>query len=456
MNKNTTSLPDIKRTGILITLLAAAFLTSMSTAVTGNMIPNFTAYFGISSDLAQWLSGGAALISGVTLPITAFLIKRIPNRIYFLSAMSAFSAGSLAAFLSTDFPILLASRLLQAFGCGMLLSFGQIILLRLYPKEKHGFVMSAYSMSSLVSSVAGPTFAGLIMEHSGWRGVFLSLFVLGIIVIISGVIFMKNVTDTVHAKVSLLYAALSAAGFTALLIGISGLSGGSPYSKSIMLIFTGILLLIVFVNLQLRSEDPMLELSVFREPRFIFAAVLNLCMYLIVMGNAMILPIFAKTIRGFSDTAYGLATLAGSVLSVAATILAGRSYDKKGIKPSLIAGTVFFALFSAAGMFFTQNASILYVAFVFALQSVALSLLNSPVTALALSGFEGRKRVDGSAIYNTLRQISSSLATTLSVLIYTLGGSNIAAIRGVYLYFGIITAFIAAAVLLYIIQDKKS
>lgn len=79
------SISNIQRTGILITLLAAAFITSMSTTVTGNMIPNFMDFFGVSSNLAQWLTSGATLISGITIPITAFLIKRVPNKVYFFS-----------------------------------------------------------------------------------------------------------------------------------------------------------------------------------------------------------------------------------------------------------------------------------------------------------------------------------------------------------------------------------
>ena len=85
-----------------------------------------------------------------------------------------------------------------------------------------------------------------------------------------------------------------------------------------------------------------------------------------------------------------------------------------------------------------------------------MSSLNSPATAMALSGLEGKERVDGSAIFNTLRQISSSLASTLSVLIYTLIGSNMTAIHGVYVYFGLITIAIAVAVILYLKAETNN
>ena len=447
---NKKDISNLQRTGILITLLAAAFTTSMSTTMTGNMIPNFTAFFGVSSNLAQWLTSGATLISGITIPITAFLIKRVPNKIYFFSAMTAFTAGSLAAFLAVNFPMLLVSRLIQAIGCGMLLSFAQIVLLKLYPKEKHGTVMAAYSMAAMVSSVVGPTYAGLIMDTFGWRGVFVSLLIIGILIIVGGIIFMKNVTDKEPAELNVLYVALSSMGFAAFLIGVSNISGGLFSLKSGGLIIIGITLLTFFSVLQLKSEKPMLNLRVFQNPSFRIAVILSLCMYLISMGTAMVLPLFAKSLCGFSDTAYGLATIFGSLLSVTAALSAGKIYDKMGIKPMFIAGTGLFAVFSILGLFFSQDTSILYIAIVFSLQTVAMSTLNSPTTAMALGGLEGRERVDGSAIFNTLRQISSSLSSTLAVLIYTLAGSDIAAVHGVYLYFALVTLAIAVAVIIYL------
>ena len=420
------------------------------------MIPNFTAYFGVSSNLAQWLTSGATLLSGITIPITAFLIKRVPNRAYFLSAITAYTVGSLGAFLASGFSMLLISRLLQAVGCGMLLSFAQIVLLKLYPKEKHGTIMAAYSMAAMVSSIVGPTYAGLIMDAFGWKGVFTSLFFMGILILLGGILFMKNVTGKEDAELNIFYVLLSSLGFAAFLIGVSNLTVGLFSLMSGGLMLMGILLLTSFTVLQLRAEKPMLNLYVFKHPPFRISVILSLCMYLISMGNAMILPIFAKSLCSYTDSAYGLATIFGSVLAAAAALSAGKVYDKLGIKPMFVVGTCLFALFSVMGLFFSQRSSIIYIAVIFALQSVAMSTLNSPTTAMALSGLEGKERVDGSAIYNTLRQISSSLASTLSVLVFTLFGSDMTAIHGVYGYFGFVSIVIAIAVIFYLKSEKRA
>ena len=185
-----------------------------------------------------------------------------------------------------------------------------------------------------------------------------------------------------------------------------------------------------------------------------------LCKYSVFLfmlwGNAMVLPIFTKTICGYSDTSYGLATMVGAVLSVFITLLAGKSYDKFGIKPMFCVGTGMFAVFSVLGLLFSTGTSILRIALVHACQSVAMAALISPSTTMALSGLSGQERVDGSAIYNTLRQISSSLASTMSVLIFTLAGSNISAVHVVYSYFLLVTVMIALLVILYFRSEKVS
>lgn len=455
--KHENQLTNFNRTGILITLLVSSFITAMSTTVTGNMIPNLMLYFNVSSSTAQWLTSGATLLSGIIIPITAFLIKKVPNKFYYLMAMCAFTVGSFSASITTNFQILLISRLVQALGCGMLLSFAQIIILTIYPKEKHGTMMAAYSMAASVSSMIGPTYAGLLMDTVGWRGVFVSLFIVGLFLIVAGIIFMRNVTAMQRANINMFYVLLSSAGFTTFIIGLNNLKSGIFQLQSGGLMLIGVCFLATFSVIQLHSDKPMLNLNVFKYSRFRLGLFLTICLYLISMGNAVILPILAKIICGFSDTSYGLATIIGAIISVFATLFAGKIYDKIGIKPMAIVTIVAFLLFSVMGVMTTENISIVYIAIVYSLQSIAMASLISPTTTMALSCLESKIRVDGSAIFNTIRQISSSIATTIAVLLLSIFGNDLKAIHNIYIYFGVITFIIAMLVMIFIPQiEKKS
>ena len=449
------SLSISQRTGILITLLLSAFITAMSTTVTGNMIPNIMTYFSVSSGAAQWLTSGATLLSGIIIPITAFLIKKIPNKYYYLSAMVFFSAGSLSACTASSFSMLLISRLVQALGCGMLLSFAQVIILTIYPREKHGTMMAMYSMAASVSSMIGPTYAGLIMDTVGWRGVFLSLFAVGAILVVMGVAFMCNVTSRQESHINMFYVLLSSIGFLTYIIGLNNIKCGAFHLNSGGMMAIGILSLTVFSAFQLHSDKPMLNLYVFRNSKFRLGVFLTICMYLICMGNAMILPIYAKIICGYSDTSYGLATIAGALISLLATLFAGRIYDKIGIKPMSVVTVLAFGIYSVIGIFASKTASITQIGIMYALQSIGMAAMISPVTTMALSELKDQLRVDGSAIFNTLRQISSSVATTTAVLLFTLFGGELDAFHKVYLYFGLVTVVILLLVVVFLFSGKK-
>ncbi|MCR5144677.1 MAG: MFS transporter [Lachnospiraceae bacterium] len=450
------NLKKFERTGILVVLLISSFITAMSTTVTGNMIPNLMVYFNVSSSAAQWLTSGATLLSGIIIPITAFLIKKVPNKNYYLLAMFAFTLGSLGAFTAGNFVILLVSRMVQALGCGMMLSFAQVIILTIYPKEQHGTMMAAYSMAASVSSMVGPTYAGLLMDYVGWRGVFVSLFIVGAVLLVLGFIFMRNVTPKQGAYVNSLYVAVSSAGFATLIIGLNNMKNGALHLTSGGIMLIGIILIVIFAVMQLKSDKPMLNLKVFKSSSFTLGVLITICLYLISMGNAVILPILAKIECGFSDTAYGLSTLVGAGISVFATLFAGKIYDKVGIKPMTIVTIIGFAMSSICGYMSTSSSSIVWIGLIYAMQTIAMSTLISPVTTMALSNLNQQLRVDGSSIFNTLRQISSSIATTVAVLLLTLFGDDLAAIHSVYVYFGVVTAVIIFLVVFFIWRKKPA
>ena len=441
--KQEQTLSPFRRNGILLTLLLSSFITAMSTTVTGNMIPNLMVYFSVSSSAAQWLTSGATLLSGIIIPITAVMMKRMPNKPYYLLAMSLFTIGSLGACVATDFPVLLCSRLIQALGCGMLLSFSQIVILTIYPREKHGVMMAAYSMAATVSSTVGPTYAGLLMDSVGWRGVFVSLWIVGALLIVCGIVFMCNITPQQPAFLPIGSVALSSAGFAFFIIGLNNMKAGAFHLKSGGVMLLGLCALAAFSVFQLRARQPMLNLRVFQYPQFRLGVFFTICLYLISMGNAVILPILAKIICGFSDTSYGLATVVGALISVFATLFAGKIYDKVGIRPMSFVTVAAYAAYSVLGVFSHEGISIVYIGWLSALQSVAMAAMISPTTTIALSGLHQQDRVDGSAVFNTLRQIASSLASTTAVLLFALLGDDLPAIHGVYLYFGAITLLIA-------------
>lgn len=450
-----------QRKWILITLMMGTFISGMATTVTNTMLPAIINDFHIQETTAQWLTSGATLVSGITIPIAAFLIKRFPNKGYFLFAMCLFTVGSFLGFIAPSFPLLLGSRLIQAAGCGLLMPFAQVILMTIYPKEKHGSVMSIYALAATVAPVIAPVLAGFIIDSIGWQAIFILLSAIGLFIVAFGMFFMKNATENYKEKLPVLPVILSSLGFSALLIGLGNVSTHSLFTlQAGGALLLGFIAMGLFVFTQLRSEAVLLNLRVFRFPMFRASVFLSVLMYLICMGSGILLPIFLQSVLGYSATTYAVVILPGSIAMAVITLFSGGIYDKLGSKPLLISGVAMMFLGSILGLFFHQGIGLLYVGIVSFLISVGMGLINTPSNTMGLSDLQGKDRIDGSAILNTLRQIASSVASTFALVVYSVvssqKSSDIAGVRGTYVCFLIFSALLVLVVFNLLRRNQKS
>lgn len=414
-----------EKTGILIVLMMGTFVTAMTVTVTNTMLPAIIRDLHIPTSTAQWLTSGSTLASGMMIPIAAYLMKRFESKSYFLSAMVIFCVGALIGTVAPNYPLLLIGRLIQAAGCGMLMPFAQVVLMTIYPKEQHGRIIGVYAMGSTFAPVIAPSLAGLVIDYLGWRAVFGFLCIVGILILIMGFVFMRNVTETKNSSFPIKPVIFSSVGFSALLIGLGNLSTNSITSLNTGgLLAIGFVSLLLFVYSQFHTPSPLLNLRIFRIPQFRTAVVMSTLMYMVCMGSGMLMPIFMQSELGFSATTYAVVTLPGSLIMAVVTLFSGRMYDKIGPRPLMIWGCAMLISGSLLGFFFRHGSSLLHIAIVSCLLSSGTGFLNTPATAMGLSNLTGTDRVDGSSILSTLRQIASSLASTFAIVAYSVLSQN--------------------------------
>lgn len=140
-NKEIIQLTDRKRALIFVNLVVSGIATSiLSTAMT-TALPNLVEYFGVSTDIGQWVTSGYSLALGVVMPFTAFLITRFPTKGLYMSGIGCFIMGLLFSIFAGNFWLMMVGRVMQACGNGVLMSAAQVIILAVYPAEKKGTMM---------------------------------------------------------------------------------------------------------------------------------------------------------------------------------------------------------------------------------------------------------------------------------------------------------------------------
>src|SRR5690242_1222887 len=211
-------------------LLVATFVVILNETIMAVALPVLMTDLGVSPSVGQWLTAGFLLTMSVIIPITGFLIRRVPTRALYGTAMGLFSAGTLVAAVAPGFGVLLAARVVQASGTAIMLPLLMTTVMTLVPPARRGAVMGNLSIVISVAPAIGPTVSGVVLSFLGWRAVFLVVLPIALATLWIGLRRMVDVGEPTRAPIDGLSVALSVVGFGGLVYGLSSIGAGGGAS----------------------------------------------------------------------------------------------------------------------------------------------------------------------------------------------------------------------------------
>ncbi|MCP6682487.1 DHA2 family efflux MFS transporter permease subunit [Bacillus nakamurai] len=400
--------------------MAGLFLAILNQTLLNVAMPHLMTEFGVSASTIQWLTTGYMLVNGVLIPLSAFLITRFGQRSLFLVAMFCFTAGTLVCGIAPNFSTMLIGRLIQAVGGGILQPLVMTTILLIFPPESRGKGMGIFGLAMMFAPAVGPTLSGWIIEHYTWRIMFYGLVPIGAIVIIVAFFLFKNLVEPQKIKLDSLGAILSIIGFASLLYGVSE-AGSDGWGDPIVLstVIVGIIAIAAFVIQQLRSDKPMLDFRVFKYDIFSLSSVINVIITVALYTGMFLLPIYLQNLVGFTALQSGLLLLPGAIVMLIMSPISGILFDKIGPRPLAIFGLVITVATTFQYTKLTIDTPYTHIMLVYAIRAFGMSLLMMPVMTAGMNQLPARLNSHGTAMSNTLRQISGSIGTSLITTIYT-------------------------------------
>src|SRR5690242_18114887 len=325
-------------------LLVATFVVILNETIMAVALPVLMTDLGVSPSVGQWLTAGFLLTMSVIIPITGFLIRRVPTRALYGTAMGLFSAGTLVAALAPGFAVLLAARVVQASGTAIMLPLLMTTVMTLVPPARRGAVMGNLSIVISVAPAVGPTVSGVVLSFLGWRAVFLVVLPIALVTLVIGLRRMVDVGEPTRSPIDALSVALSVVGFGGLVYGLSEIgsavgSGGSGGVLPLWVPFVvGGLGIAAFVGRQLalqRTDRALLDLRTFRSRTFTTASLIMMLMMATLLGSLTLLPIYMQQVLQLSPLATGLLLLPGGLTMGLLGPVVGRLYDRVGARALL-------------------------------------------------------------------------------------------------------------------------
>lgn len=212
--------------------------------------------------------------------------------------------------------------------------------------------MGWYGLSAGAAPVLAPTLAGVLVDMWNWRMIFILSIIIMSFSFVHAMGVLKNVLPTEKKRFKITSFLLSGLAFGGLTLAIGNIGTYGFISTPVLLSFAvGCASSVVFACQQLRLDDPFLDLHLLKNRNYMVSVVGSMFLYFILMGSAILLPLYIQQTMGLSATISGLVTLPGSLTMAIISPFAGKIFDKVGIKVLLVGGAIALTL-SNAGMYF--------------------------------------------------------------------------------------------------------
>jgi len=415
-------LQNIKRGPIMIALIVGMFVAALNETLMGNALPELMKTFGVSATTVQWLTTAYLLVVGVLVPVTAVLQQWFTTRQMFLSAMSLFFVGTVTSAVSPDFGVLLVGRIIQAIGTGMLLPLVMNVIMTIYPPEKRGGAMGMLGLVVMFAPAIGPTLSGLIVDGLSWRWLFYLVIPFALLSILVGAAVLKNVSEVTKPRVDLLSVGLSTIGFGGIVFGFSKAGElGWPVPEVVWTIAAGGVALALFVWRQLKLKEPVMDLRAFRYPMFALVAVLLFVLLMTFFSSAIMLPMFMQGVLLMTAFKSGLILLPGGIANGLIAPISGKLFDKFGPRVLVIPGLLVAVVSLWQFTRFDESTSTGFLVAVHVALMVGVALVMMPAQTAGLNQLPRHLHPHGTAILNTLQQVSGAIGTALYISVMSGG-----------------------------------
>ena len=452
---------DMVMVAVLLTgtLLAVLNLTMLSPA-----LPSIMEDLQVSATTAQWLTSVYALVEAVVIPLSAYLVGRFTTRQLYISALSVFTAGSLAAALAPNFWVLLLGRIMQAACTGAVMPMVFTVILLVFPREKRGTAMGVIGLIIGFAPAVGPSLSGLLVDSVGWRALFAIVTTLGVVVVVLSACLLRNYGDFARTTFDKLSVALSTVGLVCLLYGLSTFASTENMAMTLALIAVGIVFVVLYVRRQLKLPQPMLNVRILKTRQYATAACVIIIVQASLLGTEVITPLYIQGTLGFTATMSGLAMLPGAVIGAFTGLISGRLFDRFGVRRVAVPG-VLVAVLGASGLASLGiDATFIKVMLTVTTLIIGLQFTMTPLNTWGVNSLDNRVIQHAQALSNTMNQVAGSFGTALLVSVAALApmvAPEASAFDQSYLgeHMAYCTTFglmcVAALVIIFLVRDRK-
>jgi EmrB/QacA subfamily drug resistance transporter len=354
------------------------------------------------------------LAQAAIIPIVGYLSDLIGSKRAFLAALALFTIGSLLCALSPTKEALIAFRALQGIGAGSLVPLTYATAYRLFPPHERSKAATVLGVPMLLAPAFGPAIGGYLSTAINWNAVFFVNVPIGIVTLPLAFLLLPEDKPEQKAGVSqrldILGLLLSVVGSIALVYGITELgSRGLDDTMALTSLLFGVVVLIAFVIVELRTPNPVLDLRLFLNYTFSISNILMWISFGIFIGSMFFLPLFFEKVQGNTALTAGSFLIAPAVATAAGTLVSGRLYKSTGPRVLIVSGLLFMVVGTYGLTQIDINTTGQALQIWLILLCFGLGLLFLPLQTLVLSMISNEGMAKASSLVSATRQVAAAI-----------------------------------------------
>jgi len=406
---------------VAVVVALAAFMEVLDTSIANVALPYMAGNLGASNDQSTWVLTSYLVSNAIILPISGWLAGALGRKRFFMSCLAVFTLSSLLCGLAPSLGMLLFFRVLQGAGGGGLQPMAQAILADTFPPHQRGLAFALYGITAIMAPTIGPTLGGWITFNYSWRWIFLINIPVGIATLF---LVRRFVEDPPYlAKLRRAGVKLDYMGIALLTLGIGALQilldkgqeddwFGSQFITTLAVIAS--VCLVALVIWEWFQTNPIIEVRMFKNFNFAGASLMLFMLGILLFSSLVLMPQFLQTLLGYTSQLAGFALSAGGLVLLFEMPLMGQLTTK--IQARYLIACGWFLL--SCAMFYSTKRIDLQISFSAATwlrisQVIGLGFLFVPITLVAYVGVPSEKNNAVAGIANFMRNIGSSVGTSL-------------------------------------------
>jgi EmrB/QacA subfamily drug resistance transporter len=322
-----------RRTKVLVIAgtLLGLFTAAMDQTVVATSIPKIVADLG-GFGLFSWVGTGFLLASTTTVPIVGRLSDMFGRKPFFMLGIVVLLLGSALSGSSQNIEQLIAFRVIQGFGAGMIMSIAFTIVGDVFPPAERGRWMGLMSGVFAAASVLGPLIGGTLTDHVDWRWVFYINIPMGGVALAILAFGMPRLRPPTTPEIDYRGLVLLCATTVPMLLAFSW--AGNRYAwvspEVIGFLAWSVVALALFTYVELRTDEPLLPVHLFKNRVFTVSALVTLITGFAMMGSLFYIPLFVQGVLGASATRSGFVTMPMMIAMALASAISGQVMSRLG------------------------------------------------------------------------------------------------------------------------------